>query len=82
MNSRSRSLRRGARGLIVGGAVAVGLILGSGGLFPVDAQEPAPPAKGPDRQDTATGRADPESRAARAATRRRERPRPRTRSPG
>jgi hypothetical protein len=51
MKPRSLSLRHCASGLVVGGVVAVGLILDPGGLFPGRAEQPAPSPKVMERQD-------------------------------
>jgi HlyD family secretion protein len=62
MNSRSRSLRQGTRGLLGAGAIALGLSLGFGDLFPSHARQSPPPAKGADRQDKPPATTIPKSR--------------------
>jgi HlyD family secretion protein len=62
MNSRSRSLRRGTRGLFVAGAVAFGLSLAFGASIPAHAQQLPPPVPGPDRPNQPPATPTPKSR--------------------
>jgi hypothetical protein len=59
MTSRSRLLRCGARGLLVGGVVAVGLTLDLGGRLPLHAQDPA---QGASQKDIPMAAPTPEAR--------------------
>jgi HlyD family secretion protein len=62
MNSRSRSLRQGTRGLFVTGAVAFGMSLGFGASIPAHAQQLPPPVLGPDRPNQPPAKPTPKSR--------------------
>jgi HlyD family secretion protein len=62
MNSRSRPLRRGTRGLFVAGAVAFSLSLAFGASIPVHAQQLPPPVPAPDRPNQPPATPTPKSR--------------------